>query len=185
MKSNTYTEGCNKLINDNKLTLKNVKTFNGRQGIGCSADIYFDGKQCGTFLDEANGGEYFIDWNYNCPISDSAWKYIQSLPKFSDVEWKESIKWEVESYDKSERNNGWKWYWTDALLTPILNKKDYNKWLRKVVIFNTKTKKIEHYKAKASCLKEPQYRKAYNAIGGVILNDLPKQEAYDYFNQYK
>ena len=182
---NQYNVGKTMLIEQKKLELKNIKTFNGRQGIGVSANIYFEGKQCGTFLDEANGGEYYHDWNHNCSVAENAWKYLMSLPKFSNIEWKESIKMEVESYDTNKQNNSWKWYWADCLINAHLLQKDMNKWLRKVVIFNTKTKKIEHYKAKASCLNEPQYRKAFNAIGGVILNDLPKQEAYDYFNQYK
>ena len=101
------------------------------------------------------------------------------------VNTKESIKMKVESYDTNKQNNSWKWYWADCLIGNWEKNKCYTKWLRKIVIFNKKTKKIEHYKAKASCLKEPQYRKAFNAMGGIILNDLPKQEAYEYFNQYK
>ena len=149
---NQYSVGENKLINDKKLELKNIKTFNGRDGIGVSANIYFEGKQCGTFLDEANGGEYYHDWNHNCPISESAWEYLMSLPKFSDVEWKESIKMEVESYDTNKQNNSWKWYWADCLIGNWEKNKCYTKWLRKVVVFNTKTKEIEHNKAKAKDL---------------------------------
>ena len=43
MKNNMYIQGKNLLINDNKLTLKNIKTFEGRQGVGVSATIYFEG----------------------------------------------------------------------------------------------------------------------------------------------
>ena len=41
--TNQYGVGENKLINDKKLQLKNIKTFNGRDGIGVSATIYFEG----------------------------------------------------------------------------------------------------------------------------------------------
>ena len=192
--TNQYGVGENKLINDKKLQLKNIKTFNGRDGIGVSATIYFEGKQCGTFLDEANGGEYYHDWNYECPIAESAWEYLMSLPKFSDIEWKESIKMKVETYDTNKQNNSWKWYWADCLIGNWEKNKCYTKWLRKVVVFNTKTKEIEHYKAKAKDLnsgKEIMVNgvkwgfKNFFQHKGIILNDLPKQEAYDYFNQYK
>tara|TARA_Y100000401_G_scaffold38325_1_gene28915 strand:- start:13354 stop:14037 length:684 start_codon:yes stop_codon:yes gene_type:complete len=189
---NQYIVGQNKLIKDKKLQLKNIQTFNGRQGIGVSADIYFMGKPCGTFLDEANGAEYYHDWNYNCVNADAAGEYLKSLPRFSDVEWKEAINSEVESYDTNKQNNGWKWYWADCLIDDYEKNKCYAKWLKKVVIFNTKTKKIEHYKMSKSDLTKVfssengllSGRQYFSKLG-IILNDLPKQEAYDYFNQYK
>ena len=190
---NQYLVGAN-LIHKSNLELKSIKSFQGRQGIGISANIYWNGIQCGTFLDEANGGEYYIDWDY-APLKDGkgqggskeaneAWEFLKSLPKFSDVEWKEGIGYKPESHDSSERDNGWKWYWCDVIINEWEKKQQYNKWLRKVVIFNEKTQNIDFYKAQAKCLKDIQYELAFKAIGGVILNNLPKSEAYEYFNKY-
>lgn len=39
------------------ITLKNVKTFTGREGIGLNADVYVDGVKTFFYLDDATGGE--------------------------------------------------------------------------------------------------------------------------------
>jgi hypothetical protein len=44
-----------------KITLKNVKTFQGREGSGLNADIYLDGVKIAHVHDQGNGGEYFYD----------------------------------------------------------------------------------------------------------------------------
>tara|TARA_Y100000401_G_scaffold116874_1_gene123743 strand:+ start:481 stop:1086 length:606 start_codon:yes stop_codon:yes gene_type:complete len=195
---NQFTIGKGIILTDKKLQLKNIKTFTGRQGIGCSATIYFEGKKCGTFLDEANGAEYFIDWNYNCKVADSAWEYIKNLPKFSDEEYKKDIGHEVESYDSSERDNNWKWYWSDIIIENHLNKKQYNKWLQKVIIYNSKDDRLDMYKVKSSDLrKNPEimvngvkwgmknyFQHIARVNKGIILNDLTKEEAYEYFQKY-
>tara|TARA_Y100000361_G_C11108324_1_gene316122 strand:+ start:478 stop:1050 length:573 start_codon:yes stop_codon:yes gene_type:complete len=187
-----YKKGQDLLINDNKLKLKNIQTFTGRDGIGASANIYFEGKKCGTFLDEANGGEYFIDWNYNCSIADNAWKYLMSLPKFSRTEWLDSVNHRCEAMEGDDiRDCNWKWYWCDVFINDYLLKKDMNNWLRKVVIFNTKTKSIDHYKAPKSDLNKTfrfkegvMSGREYFGGKGIILNDLPKEEAFSYFDKY-
>lgn len=38
------------------LTLKNIKTFNGMDGVGFSASVYIDGKSVGEAIDEGRGG---------------------------------------------------------------------------------------------------------------------------------
>ncbi len=177
---NQYKEGV-KLIMESSLDLKNIKYFDGRNGTGCSATIYFNGKKCGTFLDEAHGGEYYID--YTCPELND---FLKSLPKFSEVEWMKAINHKVEDFHTNERDNTWKWYWCDAILQEKEITKQYNKWLKKVVIFNKDKKKIEHYRCLYKLLEQPKYRAAINEIAGnnIILNDLPKNKAYDYFNKY-
>lgn len=40
------------------VTLKNVKSFRGREGHGLNADVYVNGKKCCFIMDDANGGEY-------------------------------------------------------------------------------------------------------------------------------
>jgi hypothetical protein len=38
-------------------SVKNIKSFNGREGVGYSATLYLDGKKFAEILDDANGGE--------------------------------------------------------------------------------------------------------------------------------
>src|SRR5690606_29808098 len=43
-------------------SLAKLKTFNGRQGQGFSADLLHNGRRVGTVVDEANGGCYHCRW---------------------------------------------------------------------------------------------------------------------------
>ena len=43
-------------------SLKNIKTFKGREGEGCQGDIYYDGKKVGWYSDNADGGMADIDF---------------------------------------------------------------------------------------------------------------------------
>jgi hypothetical protein len=51
-------------VGDNKFELKSVKTWQGCDGYGLSANLYVNGKKVATVLDEGNGGEMRIDWEY-------------------------------------------------------------------------------------------------------------------------
>ena len=44
-----------------KFTIKNIKTFNGRDGNGFECSIYRNNKRVGTAYNDANGGENVID----------------------------------------------------------------------------------------------------------------------------
>ena len=46
----------------NGITLKNLKTFDGKEGEGFSASIYLDNKKIGTVVDSAYGGCYDYDF---------------------------------------------------------------------------------------------------------------------------
>jgi len=44
-------------------TVKNVKTFRGREGHGFNATLCRDGKQIALVMDDASGGEADFEWN--------------------------------------------------------------------------------------------------------------------------
>jgi len=48
------------IIEKNKLSLKNVKMFNGHDGIGLSCDLYINNKKVAYCFDDARGGEMEI-----------------------------------------------------------------------------------------------------------------------------
>ena len=190
---NKYEEGKHILINSN-LELKSIKMFRGREGHGCSANIYWNGKRCGEFLDEANGGEYFIDWNHKDKNSEEAWEFLMSLPKFSHNEWLRSVNHRSGPIGDGKddiRDTHWKWYWCDALISRYEEKKQMNKWLRTVQVFFKKEKLIRGYKCKTKDLgkqtrhegKDITLLEYFNNLG-LVLNNLPKEEAYEYFDKY-
>ena len=42
--------------------MKNIKNILGREGYGCSASLYLDGKRIGAYVDYGDGGEESIDY---------------------------------------------------------------------------------------------------------------------------
>jgi hypothetical protein len=48
------------------LTVKNVKTFTGREGIGFNCDLYLDGKQIAQVLNDAGGGMFYYSGVKGC-----------------------------------------------------------------------------------------------------------------------
>lgn len=47
---------------EDKLEVKGIKTFRGRDGIGLNATLYWNGKKVAEAVDEGNGGEIFYHW---------------------------------------------------------------------------------------------------------------------------
>lgn len=65
-----------------RLTLKGVKTFRGREGLGMNATLLFDGVAVAEVLDEGNGGStryYWRDGHHTTPLSEMVRKYVASL----------------------------------------------------------------------------------------------------------
>src|SRR6185295_17062882 len=77
------------------LSVKNVKTFRGQEGIGFTADLYLDGKKIAFVRDNAQGGGYDYEPARNHVGTTEeirAWRelegrlhaYAASLPKIPD-----------------------------------------------------------------------------------------------------
>lgn len=67
------------------ITLKNIKTFRGHDGIGLNADIYVDGKKVCHVHDDARGGcfdytAYGPDYQANNKIIGEMEEYAKTLP---------------------------------------------------------------------------------------------------------
>ncbi len=62
-----------------KYTVKNVKSFTGREGYGYSCSLYKDGKNIGTVTDTADGGEADLYLNSR-DLEDELRDYVNSLP---------------------------------------------------------------------------------------------------------
>ena len=42
--------------------MKNIKRLTGREGYGCTASLYLDGKRIGTYADYADGGPEDVEY---------------------------------------------------------------------------------------------------------------------------
>lgn len=82
------------------LSVKNVKTFQGQEGIGFTADLYLDGKKIALVRDVAQGGGYDYDPIGGSPEAYRAWReievklhaYAASLPKIADEFFPEGLQ---------------------------------------------------------------------------------------------
>lgn len=76
-----------------KYSVKNVKSFMGREGYGYSCSLYKDGKNIGTVTDTADGGEadlYLASRELEQELRD----YVNTLPsfKFEDMDIPQSVE---------------------------------------------------------------------------------------------
>lgn len=64
-----------------EVTLKKVKTFDGREGIGLNAEVYVNGEKCFYYIDQADGGISYKVPIYNKELYKKLEEYAASLPK--------------------------------------------------------------------------------------------------------
>lgn len=63
-------------------SVKNIKTFTGREGKGFNATLYRDGKKIAMVSDMADGGMLRFDWvDYSAREEDKLDAYCATLPK--------------------------------------------------------------------------------------------------------
>ena len=200
MKTNNYTESI-KIINNSKFSIKSIKTFKGREGYGINANLYYNNKKVAFLLDSGNGGCLDIDWDYvlrrgqyiSPTIVKEAELYLRNLAKsLPKTTWGELS----EARGRVGIDDSMPYDWDDEAIMNVLIDYysliiTYNKWLKKVVIFNKKTKKIERYKCPKSDLGRKFKTEKGVEVGrdffgriGIILNDLPKKQAFEYFDKY-
>lgn len=70
-----------------KVTLKNVKTFTGRQGVGLNATVFVNGEKCFFYTDEANGGCSYHEPIFQKDLYEKLLAHIKDLPmrKYSGI----------------------------------------------------------------------------------------------------
>ncbi len=64
-----------------EVTLKNVKTFRGHEGIGLNATVFVNGEKCFYYIDQADGGISYKVPIYNKELYKKLEEYAASLPK--------------------------------------------------------------------------------------------------------
>ncbi len=123
-------DNMDKLVSDimNRLDLKRVKLFNGREGSGLNADVYFDKIKTAYAIDSGNGGEMFFRPYDQIKLTELE-NHIVTLP-------------EIELYPGSGINAGGNpligkpdlaWF-VDHVLTRNENKKITKNFLTKICV---------------------------------------------------
>ena len=184
---NNYQKSL-ELLRDSDFTVKKLVTFNGHEGRGANADIYWKKRKVATFLDEGNGGEPYVywtaDWDGDIGGDPQEIKdFIASLPHYSLAE-----RYEDDSdfaYDWDETPNAWKAKDViDALVHVAEERREFKKTLRKVCgykdgsIYSYKYKKTELEKELKYEGKRMSLRDCLAKSGMVCLNLLPETEAF-------
>jgi hypothetical protein len=101
------------------LELKKVKTWTGRDGLGCQGELFVDGKPAIRFHDDGNGGEMFFDV-FNADLMTRLQEHVKTLPA-------EEVN--IGSDDKPHM------FTTqpslERLVAQLLDQRDHDKWLKR------------------------------------------------------
>jgi len=168
--------------------IKGLKTFMGMEGYGANASLYYKGKKIAFIIDDGNGGCLNIDYldghHRNTPKHIT--EFLKTLPSFTNKE--QGFEFREDEIDRVDEED-----FCNILINHKLDQREFKKCLNKVSVLTDD--KIASYKAKASDLD-----KKYNFKEGImtfrdyvlrdksvqfILNDMPKDDAYDVYMQYR
>jgi hypothetical protein len=125
-KVNTFVQGKTRILDT--FSVKGLKTWTGREGVGAQTTLYKDGKKVGLCTDEGNGGE--VDFRgHTIEAEKMVREFVKSLPeyRFSDY-WKEQYGDEWDGQAKSDLES-----WTVAVFADVmLNLAEEEKQLKKL-----------------------------------------------------
>jgi len=182
------------LLRNSDFQVKKLKTFNGHEGMGANADIYWKNRKIVTFIDEGNGGEPYVYWMYSGndatdateKVKETIRDFIASLPHYSKAE-----EYEDSDYDWDDTRKEWK---ADDVINALVliaeERREFKKTLRKVCGLKDGTIRTWRFKA-AEIDKELRHegklmplRECLARTGVKCLNVLPENEAFDLLRQY-
>ncbi len=146
-------------------TVKNVKSFQGREGYGFECSLYKDGKKIGTVTDTAGGG--MTDFYLNKGEKEILDTHCKTLPKWGS-------EYGSKEYDTD----------CDIFLNSLVNdfeqQKQYRKWCKKgkVTVYRIDKQKKGTYSLLSTSYNEvvkASLEKKYEGKGLVIVNELIKK----------
>ena len=179
------------LLRNSDFQVKKLKTFNGHEGMGANADIYWKKRKIVTFIDEGNGGEPYVYWtaDWDGDIGGDPQEirdFIASLPHYSQAE-----EFGDSDFDWDRERKPWK---ADDVINALVliaeEEREFKKTLRKVC--GLKDGKLFTWKYKASDLWKEFIHKGdlmplkeiMDKQGVKCLNVLPENEAFDLLRQH-
>jgi hypothetical protein len=190
IKKNNHRKSLD-LLRNSDFTVKKLVTFNGHEGMGANADVYWKNRKVATFIDEGNGGEPYVYWkaDWDGDVGGDPQEvrdFIASLPHYSQAE-----EYEDSDYDWDDTRKEWKANDViNALVHIAEERRNFKKILRKVCGLKNGT--IRTWKFKASEIdKELRHkgklmplRECLHMTGVKCLNVLPEAEAFDILRQH-
>jgi hypothetical protein len=134
-------------------TIKNVKSFQGREGHGYSCDLYRDGKKVATVTDTANGGSvdfYWLDTGKAPRVPITCHNYRDELHTYNGtpeekqfVEHADGQTYVSPITNKTERKD------SDIFMSELVdafeNKKRLKRLCKTKTVFALKSQKGEYY----------------------------------------
>jgi hypothetical protein len=129
-----------------KLTIKNLKTCRGREGIAFSCIVYVDGVKAAFASDDGNGGEMRIDWTptrtpgksiWESPVKDRLEAYCKTLPPHK-----------FPAYDGTDDLSEMPWtiaFLIDHAIDAIETEKKLKRWCKTKVVFHVEGESDETY----------------------------------------
>tara|TARA_R100000234_G_scaffold46587_1_gene27777 strand:- start:7047 stop:7625 length:579 start_codon:yes stop_codon:yes gene_type:complete len=166
--SKEHKIGKKKII-ESDFSVKSVKTFMGREGVGINANMYFKNKKIGHIIDSGNGGcldiEYYIGNKWMSKNTDVD-KFLSTLPKYT-WEWDGKDKPTKSKFDEEEMWN--------VLVDEYLIVKDFKKAMKKIQVLH-KNKVFSFVKNNKPHFLDKKYR--HNGVSGVTFRDIIK-DRYD------
>ena len=188
-----------KMIIESDFSVKSVKTFMGREGIGVNANIYYQNRKIGHIIDSGNGG--CLDITYYTKVGGKdKWisrnpdvdKFVSKLPKYT---W----KWNTNDYISKEYDKPTKCKFDEedmwnALVDEYLFVRDFKKAMKKIQVVHdgkvftfvkdnkpTSLEKLYRHKGKVI-----PFRKVIKDMydGCTILNDVSNNKAMRLFRTH-
>ena len=184
-----------KMIIESDFSVKSVKTFMGREGIGVNANIYYQNRKIGHIIDSGNGGcldiTYYTKVNGKdkwIPKNSVVDNFVSKLPTYKYDGGLNGVKLRPEhSFDEEDMWN--------ALVDEYLFVRDFKKAMKKIqVVHNGKVftfvkdnkphflDKSYRYKGKNGVSFRKIIKDMYD--GCTILNDVSNNKAMRLFRTH-
>lgn len=159
--------------------IKGLKTFVGRDGIGCQGNIYYNGKKVGWYNDSANGGMADIDFDgdgerrtkMELLLKEATRKYYERFPltgQYADLEPNEDIFMEdLVNFTLDEKE--FKKYQKDGYIGMAIYKKINEPYKAYTLLFK-REKAIEEFQKRPDIVSARIYTK-----DAFVITDEPPQ----------
>ena len=172
--SKEYKKATDMILKSN-FSVKSVKTFWGRDGVGVNANMYYNNKKIGSIIDSGNGGPLDIYYDHRNEYKQVVKDFLFTLPK---------------SDDQHDQEDLW-----NELINEYLLIKDFKKAMKKIQILHNNEVFTFKKDNKPSRLDRMYNYKGNNRISFrevvmdrweqcIILNDLSHNKALSLFKTH-